>query len=104
MDKLWTANISLNIDVVVVGTSESDAKFNLDIDDVIRDHSDEVDVDLTEIKNPGGIPAKWENLIPYGDDTDTSCDELLYQIIEKQEKDRVDAERDKKQFKLDLDI
>jgi len=103
MNKLWTANICLDIEVVVVGEDEQDVKDNLDIDEVLSNAYSDISVYWSEIKSIDKIPYGWEGSEPYGDYTGT-CEAMVIEILEEQEREKNRAEQDKLQLKLDLDI
>lgn len=101
--KLWNANVQLNIEVVVAAENEADAKYELDIDDVIADFSHEIEVYWSEIKSMEALPYGWKATEPYGHENGT-CEAMMVEIIEELQREKDRAEQDKLQLKLDLDM
>ena len=101
--KLWNANVRLDVEVVVAAECEADAKYELDIDDVIRDCSHEIEVYWSEIKTMEALPYGWDDTEPYGHYSG-NCKAMMAEILEELQRASDKAENDKLQMKLDLDI
>lgn len=101
--KLWNANISLDAEVVVAAESEADAKYELDVDDVLRDFSHEIEVHWSEITTMEALPYGWEDDEPYGHYSG-NCKEMMAEILEELQRASDRAENDKLQMKLNLDM
>jgi len=100
--KLWNANICLDVEVVVAAENEADAKYELDIDDALRDSSHEIEVHWSEIKTMEALPYGWKDDQPYGH-YEGNCKEMMAKILEELQRASDRAENDKLQMKLDLD-
>ena len=92
----------MDVEVVVVG-EEQDVKYNFDIDEVLSNAASDITVYWHEITSVDKIPYGWEGSEPYGDYTGT-CEAMMIEILEEQEREKNRAEQDKLQLKLDLDM